>query len=75
MSSDKSWQPGMSSEDVEDAHRRDMAEERRLRDLKRAIDEFLADPPTGAHQSTIRKLGDAALDIWDDILAIQRRWD
>lgn len=57
------------------AHRRDMTEERRLRDLINTLDGLLQNPPASARATTILKVHQARVDIWNDILTIQKRWD
>lgn len=61
--------------EMAEAHARDSADERRLRDMKHAIDTFLSDPPSRLAETTRLRLQGAAEGLWDDILRIQRVWD
>jgi hypothetical protein len=61
--------------DMEAAHKRDYEDQRKMRDLRTAIETFLADPPRRTHNMTLASLRVTASDLKDDEAHIVAVWD
>ena len=60
---------------MDEAHRDDYRDERRLKDLAHAISEFLQNPPPRCRRSTETRLRDAHTALQADAAHIVAVWD
>lgn len=60
---------------MDEAHAEDYADKRRIDDLCRAIEAFMADPPSRAHEESVVALRTPLRLLKDDAAHIVRVWD